>query len=109
MVLKNWSGREDLNLRPPAPKECDAPVTEDYRKVRSAPNSLVLQMFTERVHTSWLLVALAAEGRAVTFRCLFVEKDPTAYAKLKTFCKSVSDIEVHSLPGDFTAQIPDVL
>jgi three-Cys-motif partner protein len=52
---------------------------------------------------------LAAEGRAVSFRCLFVEKDPAAYADLETFCKSVSDIEVHSLPGDFTARIPDIL
>ena len=52
---------------------------------------------------------LAAEGRTISFLCLFVEKDPTAYAQLARFCKSVSDLEVRPLPGDFTAHIPKIL
>jgi three-Cys-motif partner protein len=52
---------------------------------------------------------LTREGRSVTFRCLFVEQDPTAYAQLKKYCDSVSDIEVKTLPGDFVAHIPEIL
>jgi three-Cys-motif partner protein len=52
---------------------------------------------------------LAAEGRTVTFRCLFVEKDPHAYARLEQFCSTVNDIEVKPLPGDFTKHIPAIL
>lgn len=52
---------------------------------------------------------LAREGHAVSFRCLFVERDRTAYARLEKFCQSVSAIEVHPLLGDFTEQIPEIL
>jgi three-Cys-motif partner protein len=53
--------------------------------------------------------ALAAEGRTVSFRCLFVEKDPHAYGRLEQFCNTVNDIEVNPLPGDFIERIPDIL
>jgi three-Cys-motif partner protein len=52
---------------------------------------------------------LAAERRSVSFRCLFVEKQPRSYALLKKFCDSVSDIEVKPLRGDFTTLIPEIL
>lgn len=52
---------------------------------------------------------LTAEGRSATFRCLFIEENPTAYARLKGFCASVSDMEVRPLPGDFVAHIAKIL
>ncbi len=51
---------------------------------------------------------LSAEGRAVTFRCLFVEEKPSTFALLKAFCDDVKDIEVEPLLGDFTQRIPDI-
>jgi three-Cys-motif partner protein len=52
---------------------------------------------------------LASEGHAVNFRCLFIEKDPSAYAELKGFCKTVTDIQVQPLRGDFVDLIPEIL
>jgi three-Cys-motif partner protein len=52
---------------------------------------------------------LAAEGRVVSFRCLFVEKDPHAYSRLEEFCNTVTDIQVKPMPGDFTEHISDIL
>ncbi len=52
---------------------------------------------------------LASEGHAVNFRCLFIEKDPGAYAELKRFCKTVVDIQVKPLLGDFVDLIPEIL
>jgi|HubBroStandDraft_6_1064221.scaffolds.fasta_scaffold36002_3 three-Cys-motif partner protein len=52
---------------------------------------------------------LASEGHSVNFRCLFIEKDPDAYAKLESFCKTVLDIQVQPLPGDFVELIPEIL
>jgi three-Cys-motif partner protein len=52
---------------------------------------------------------LAAEGNTVSFRCLFAEKNPNAYAQLEAFCNSITDLEVKPLPGDFTERIPEIL
>ena len=52
---------------------------------------------------------LKTEGYTVSFRGLFIEKDPAAYAELETFCKTVIDIEVKSLQGDFVELIPRIL
>ncbi len=52
---------------------------------------------------------LTAEGRPVTFRCIFVEKNPVAYAQLEKYCDSISDIQVKTLPGDFVEHIPEIL
>jgi len=52
---------------------------------------------------------LAVDGRLVSFRCLFVEKELAPYSLLEKFCDSVSDIEVKALRGDFTALIPTIL
>jgi three-Cys-motif partner protein len=52
---------------------------------------------------------LASEGHAVNFRCLFIERDPGAYAELEAFCKTVADIHVRSLFGDFVELIPEIL
>jgi len=52
---------------------------------------------------------LTEEGRAVSFRCLFVEKDPHTYGQLQRFCKTVTNFEVKPMRGDFTQRIPDIL
>lgn len=52
---------------------------------------------------------LASEGHAVNFRCLFIERDPDAYAELDGFCKTVADIQVQPLLGDFVELIPEIL
>lgn len=51
---------------------------------------------------------LAKEGHIVSFRCVFVEKDPIAYAQLKKYCDGVSDIPVKTLLGDFVEHIPEI-
>ena len=52
---------------------------------------------------------LASEGHTVNFRCLFVEKDRGAYAELEAFCRTVVDIQVRPLFGNFVELIPEIL
>jgi three-Cys-motif partner protein len=52
---------------------------------------------------------LKSEGHIVNFRCLFIERDPDAYSELETFCKTVTDIQVKPLRGDFVELIPEIL
>ncbi len=42
-------------------------------------------------------------------RCLFIEKDARAFADLTRTVQGVSDLEVHTLNGEFEHLIPDVL
>ena len=51
----------------------------------------------------------AAAGRKIQLRCLFIEKDPDAYAKLKVFCDAVPDAVVESIHGEFEDHIADVI
>src|SRR5579871_3624726 len=51
---------------------------------------------------------LQSQGHLVTFRCLFAEENPSRYSQLKKFCDAVNDIEIKTLPGDFTKHIPDI-
>ncbi|HEY2092692.1 MAG TPA: three-Cys-motif partner protein TcmP [Thermoanaerobaculia bacterium] len=51
----------------------------------------------------------AAAGRKIHLRCLFVEKDAEAYAKLKAFCDAVPDAVVEPIHGEFEAHIADVI
>ena len=51
----------------------------------------------------------AAAGRKIQVRCLFIEKDPDAYAKLKAFCEAVPDVVVESIHGEFDNHIGDVI
>lgn len=52
---------------------------------------------------------LAEHDRSVQFRCLFLEQNEVAYERLQRFCKSVRDIEITALPGDFTEQTDEIL
>src|SRR6201991_762744 len=46
-----------------------------------------------------------AAGRKIQLRCLFIEKDPDAYAKLKAFCDGVPDAVVAPIHGAFADHI----
>src|SRR5580704_11851652 len=55
-------------------------------------------------------VALAQRGRTVKFRALFVERDPTAFARLKQFsdARSTSEIEIRAINEDFAESAASV-
>jgi len=52
---------------------------------------------------------IGASGRRCRIRCLFIEKDPKAFAKLKAATSSVSRIKVETKCGEFEQLVPDVL
>lgn len=52
---------------------------------------------------------LRSEGHQVSFRCLFIEKDPAKFKILDSYCTAVTDMEVKPMPGDFVERIPDIL
>jgi three-Cys-motif partner protein len=52
---------------------------------------------------------LTARGKSPSMRCLFIDKDPVAFAQLKEYCARVSDIEVNPRNWDFTSHIDDVV
>jgi three-Cys-motif partner protein len=54
-------------------------------------------------------MVLAGRGKSPTMRCLFIEKDPDAFLKLKEFCSKVSDLEVTPQNWDFTTRISDIV
>jgi len=45
--------------------------------------------------------SLAARNREFNFRCLFIEKDPDAYQKLKSAVADINDFAVEPLCGEF--------
>lgn len=45
----------------------------------------------------------------VEFRCLFVEENPLAFARLQEYCDSIKDVEAKPLQGDFTNKIDGIL
>jgi three-Cys-motif partner protein len=48
-------------------------------------------------------------GKSIRLRCMFLEKDPGAYSKLKEFAGKVADIEVQTRNGELASSIPEVL
>ena len=48
-------------------------------------------------------------GKNPEIRCLFIEKEPTAFRQLKGATKNVSDIGAEALHGEFEQRIPDIL
>jgi len=50
----------------------------------------------------------AANGRSLSLRCLFLEKDPEAFARLKEFADSVTDAEVLPLNLELEEAIVDI-
>ena len=51
---------------------------------------------------------LARAGKRPRVRCLFVEKDRTAFKELEGAISEVADIEVKALHGTFESVIPDI-
>lgn len=51
----------------------------------------------------------AGAGRKVHLRCLFIEKDAAAYAKLKAFCEGVTDATLVPIHGQFEDHVDDVI
>jgi three-Cys-motif partner protein len=52
---------------------------------------------------------LAGKSKSLKLRCVFVEKDPAAYQRLKAFAESVVDAEVHTIFGEFENAIPQII
>jgi three-Cys-motif partner protein len=52
--------------------------------------------------------ALGSKGRSPKFRCLFIEKDPDAYARLQKLGADFPSIEVQSIHGEFEDEIDRV-
>ena len=48
-------------------------------------------------------------GKSIRLRCMFLEKDPAAYAKLKQFADEVSDVELQTRKGEFGLCISEVV
>ena len=49
-------------------------------------------------------------NRTVHLRCFFIEKDPTAYARLKKFAgEAGTDVEIETRNGEFESLIPEIL
>jgi len=52
---------------------------------------------------------LADRGKAPTMRCLFIEKEPGPFQRLKKFCDETRDVEAIPENWDFTKHIADVV
>ncbi len=52
---------------------------------------------------------LAERGKSPTMRCLLIEKDPSAFGKLKKYSDGISDIEVTAQNWDLADHIQDVV
>jgi three-Cys-motif partner protein len=52
---------------------------------------------------------LRQRGKGPSIRCLFIEKEPSRYARLKQYCDQVTDIEVHPMNWDFMEHVDDVV
>ena len=42
-------------------------------------------------------------------RCLFIEKNPKSFKKLKERTKTIDDLEAEAIPGEFEDAIPDIM
>ncbi len=48
-------------------------------------------------------------GKPIRLRCYFIEKDPTAYAKLSAYAEGIEDIEIETRNANFEDCIDDIL
>ncbi len=48
-------------------------------------------------------------GKRKQVRCIFVEKDPQAFADLERFVATVGDIPIETIPGEFEQAIPRLI
>ena len=49
------------------------------------------------------------KGRRIKLRCLFLEKDSDAYARLKAFAEQVTDAEIRTINSPFEDAIPELV
>jgi three-Cys-motif partner protein len=52
---------------------------------------------------------LAVHGKHPRIRCLFLEKDDAAFARLSMFAAAVTDVEAVAVPGQFEDRLPQIL
>jgi three-Cys-motif partner protein len=52
---------------------------------------------------------LSGNGKSIRIRCFFLEKDPAAFAKLKTYCDAIQDADVKAVNSTFEDAIPEIL
>jgi three-Cys-motif partner protein len=52
---------------------------------------------------------LADRGKQPTMRCLLIEKDPTAFAKLSAYCRGVAQVEVSPQNWNFLECVGDIV
>jgi three-Cys-motif partner protein len=52
---------------------------------------------------------LADRAKSPSIRCLLVEKNPSAFSRLKEYCNTISDIEVTPQNWDFTQHVDDIV
>jgi three-Cys-motif partner protein len=52
---------------------------------------------------------LGERGRSLGIRCYFVEKDPSAYTRLKQFADTITDATIETRNDEFESSIEDVL
>lgn len=52
---------------------------------------------------------LAARGRNPGMRCLLIENNPVAYAKLEAYCYQVKDIDVEARKWDLSRRVNDIV
>jgi three-Cys-motif partner protein len=50
-----------------------------------------------------------AKGKTLNLRCMFLEKDPTAYSRLKEFADGITDVQVETRNKELSQAIDDVL
>ena len=66
--------------------------------------------FTIAINKLWQVQTnLRKAGKNPQIRCLFVEKDPTAFRQLNGATTAVLDIGAEALQGEFEDRIPDIL
>jgi three-Cys-motif partner protein len=51
----------------------------------------------------------AKSGRRLNLRCLFLERDPSAFAKLDAFAKGITDAKVETINQEFENAIPAIV
>jgi three-Cys-motif partner protein len=52
---------------------------------------------------------LAGRGRAFNIRCMFLEKQPTAYARLEEFARQASDAEIQTRNDELGGSVAEIL
>ena len=76
-------------------------VSADFRDSSFAVALRKLRAARETVKKSF--------GRDLRIKCIFLERDPDAYAQLEAFSKQQADVDIVTLNRDFEAAVPDLV